>query len=297
MARKKKEIGMGIKALLNNIDNDEAPPKRQEVIGKLSKTVAELPISQIETNPWQPRTEFDQEALDELSQSITIHGLIQPITVRRLADKKYQLISGERRLRASKMAGLTEVPAYIRIANDQEMLEMALVENIQRQNLNAIEVAITYQRLKDECALTDEKLADRVGKNRSTITNYLRLLKLPPAIQSGIKEAALSMGHARAIVGLKQADLQLHVFKEVQQKGLSVRQTEELISLLNKKKDPKKAAPKVPPAFRKVADNLAGYLGTKVNLKVSGKGNGQIVINFMNTEDLNRILELIEEQS
>ncbi|MEO1714745.1 MAG: ParB/RepB/Spo0J family partition protein, partial [Bacteroidota bacterium] len=293
MARKKKEIGMGIKALLNNIDNDEAPPKRQEVIGKLSKTVAELPISQIETNPWQPRTEFDQEALDELSQSITIHGLIQPITVRRLADKKYQLISGERRLRASKMAGLTEVPAYIRIANDQEMLEMALVENIQRQNLNAIEVAITYQRLKDECALTDEKLADRVGKNRSTITNYLRLLKLPPAIQSGIKEAALSMGHARAIVGLKQADLQLHVFKEVQQKGLSVRQTEELISLLNKKKDPKKAAPKVPPAFRKVADNLAGYLGTKVNLKVSGKGNGQIVINFMNTEDLNRILELI----
>ncbi|MEM6724251.1 MAG: ParB/RepB/Spo0J family partition protein [Bacteroidota bacterium] len=297
MARKKKEIGMGIKALLNNIDNEEAPPKRQEVIGKLSKTVAELPISQIETNPWQPRTEFDKEALDELSQSITIHGLIQPITVRRLADKKYQLISGERRLRASKMAGLSEIPAYIRIANDQEMLEMALVENIQRQNLNAIEVAITYQRLKDECKLTDEKLADRVGKNRSTITNYLRLLKLPPAIQGGLKDAVLSMGHARAIVGLKAADLQLHVFKEVQQKGLSVRQTEDLISLLNKKKDIKKAAPKVPPAFRKVADNLAGYLGTKVNLKVSGKGNGQIVINFMNTEDLNRILELIEEQS
>lgn len=295
MARKKKEIGMGIKALLNNIDSDPAPPQKKEVIGQLSKTVAELPISQIEVNPWQPRTEFDVEALEELSHSITIHGLIQPITVRRLAVKKYQLISGERRLRASKMAGLTEVPAYIRIANDQEMLEMALVENIQRQNLNAIEVAITYQRLKDECALTDEKLADRVGKNRSTITNYLRLLKLPPAIQGGLKGAVLSMGHARAIVGLKEADLQLFVFKEIQNKKLSVRQTEELISQLQAKKAGKKAAPKLPTAFTKVQDDLAGYLGTKVNLKVSQKGNGQIVINFMNNEDLNRILELIEE--
>lgn len=191
-SKKKTELGKGIRALLSSIDEETKKDKKQ-VVNKLSSSIAMLSLKEIETNPWQPRVEFDAKALEELSASIKVHGLIQPITVRRLSAKKYQLISGERRWRASKKAGLKEVPAYIRLANDQEMLEMALIENIQRENLNAVEVAITYQRLKDECKLTDELLSERVGKERSTITNYLRLLKLPPEIQKGIKEKKISM--------------------------------------------------------------------------------------------------------
>ncbi|MEL6866667.1 MAG: ParB/RepB/Spo0J family partition protein, partial [Bacteroidota bacterium] len=199
---KKKELGQGIRALLSNIDHGSSNEGPQEdVVRTLSNTIATIPLNSIEVNPGQPRIEFDEEALQELSESIKVHGLIQPITVRRLNEQTYQLISGERRMRASKIAGLKEVPAYIRLANDQEMLEMALIENIQREDLNAIEVANSYQRLIEECELTHEALSERVGKNRSSVTNYLRLLKLPPDVQSAIKEQKISMGHARALAG------------------------------------------------------------------------------------------------
>jgi ParB family chromosome partitioning protein len=201
---KKKELGLGIRALLSNLDEGEATPEEQkEVVKELSHTVAMIPVDQIEVNPFQPRVEFDEEALKELSSSIKVHGVIQPLTLRRLSDNAYQLISGERRLRASKLAGLQEVPAYVRLANDQEMLEMALVENIQRQDLNPIEVAITYQRLIDECSLTHQNLGGRVGKKRSTVSNFLRLLQLPPQIQQALKNKRISMGHAKALGELK----------------------------------------------------------------------------------------------
>lgn len=297
MAKKKALVGKGIRALLSNID-EEAKENPKEVVNQLSNSTAELPLSQIEVNPYQPRVEFDQDALEELSSSIKVHGLIQPITVRRLAEGKYQLISGERRMRASKLAGLTQVPAYIRLANDQEMLEMALVENIQREQLNSIEIAITYQRLIDECKLTHASMSERVGKNRSTVTNYLRLLKLPPEIQLGIKENNISMGHARALVGVEDIALQLTIFSEVLEKGLSVRKTEDLIrSYTSPQASAKKAAkPALPLAYQSVQENLRKYLGAKVQLKVNKAGKGQILINFGDNEDLNRLLDLIDQQ-
>ena len=226
-------------------------------------------------------------------------GLIQPITVRRLNDEAFQLISGERRFRASKLAGLEEIPAYIRLANDQEMIEMALVENIQRENLNAIEVAITYQRLVDEIEdITHENLGDRVGKKRSTVTNYLRLLKLPPDIQKGLKEKEISMGHARALISVEDVAVQNIIFREVKEKGLSVRATE---TLVNSYKEPKvKSAPAsaltLNSDYQAVENNLRAFLGSKVNLKVKSTGKGQITIPFSSTKDLNRLLDLIEEQ-
>lgn len=296
MAKKKALVGKGIRALLSNID-EEAKENPKEVVTQLSNSTAELPLSQIEVNPYQPRVEFDADALEELSTSIQVHGLIQPITVRRLAEGKYQLISGERRMRASKLAGLTQVPAYIRLANDQEMLEMALVENIQREQLNSIEIAITYQRLIDECNLTHANMSDRVGKNRSTVTNYLRLLKLPPEIQMGIKENKISMGHARALVGVDDIALQLTIFTEVVEKGLSVRKTEDLIrQYIAPQATAKKAAkPALPMAYQSVQENLRKYLGAKVQLKVNNAGKGQILINFGDNDDLNRLLDLIDQ--
>jgi len=295
----KKAIGKGIRALLNNIDS-EPVEKKKTVVKTLSQNVAMLPISAIEVNPDQPRKEFAEAALEELSSSIKIHGLIQPVTVRRLNSKKYQLISGERRWRASQRAGLKEVPAYIRLANDQEMLEMALVENIQREELNAFEIAFNYQRLMDECKLTHETLSERMGKKRSTISNYLRLLKLPPEIQDGLKNKQISMGHARALAGSDDIAVQLMVYKEVLGKELSVRKTEALISQYSKHKKktsskPSPAASTLPDAYVDVRENLRSYLGTKVALKRNDSGRGQIVINFTSDDDLNRILELIEE--
>ncbi|MEM7105421.1 MAG: ParB/RepB/Spo0J family partition protein [Bacteroidota bacterium] len=297
MAKKRKEeIGKGLKAIFSSMDNDVADDKKAVVGKKLSSTVAKIPLTSIEVNPFQPRKDFDQESLDTLAESIETHGLIQPITVRKLDNKKYQLISGERRLRASKMAGLKEIPAYIRTANDQEMLEMALVENIHRDDLNAIEISITYQRLMDECDLTQEGLSKRIGKNRSTITNYLRLLKLPPEIQVGIKNKDLSMGHARALLGAPDLGLQLSLYKDIIANQLSVRRVEELIRQFQKAdKKEAPAASKLSKDYRKVQDNLSSYLGTKVALKVGKKGNGQITINFANDEDLNRILDLLED--
>jgi ParB family chromosome partitioning protein len=257
-----------------------------------------IPLSEIEVNPFQPRKDFDPEALKDLSDSLRVHGLIQPITVRRLTDRQYQLISGERRFRASGMAGLKEVPAYIRLANDQEMIEMALVENIQRADLNAIEIAITYQRLLDECSLTHERLSDRVGKARETVTNYLRLLKLPVEIQQGLKQGLISMGHARAIIGLEDFLLQTRVYKEVTDKGLSVRATEGLVRSYRGADPARKqatAAPRLAPDYQQVEDTLKQYFDTKVQLKVKPNGSGLIAIPFGSSDDLNRLLDLLEE--
>ncbi|HNC13912.1 MAG TPA: ParB/RepB/Spo0J family partition protein, partial [Cyclobacteriaceae bacterium] len=227
---KKKALGRGLNALLSDSNTEDRleidPPVAKPVLTQAQATsgsTLEIPLSQIEVNPFQPRTHFDQQALQELADSIKVHGIIQPITVRRLAQDQYQLISGERRFQASKLAGLKSVPAYIRSADDQQMLEMALIENIQRENLNAIEVALSYQRLITECNLNQEALGDRVGKNRATVTNYLRLLKLPPDIQIAVRDNRISMGHARAIINVENPDQQLYIFKKTLEEDLSVR--------------------------------------------------------------------------
>ncbi len=295
MAKKidKKQLGMGVRALLANIET-ETSENQQEIVRELSHTVAMISLHEIEVNPFQPRNEFDEAALAELSTSIQVHGLIQPITVRRLSANEYQLISGERRLRASKMAGLEEIPAYIRLANDQEMLEMALVENIQRENLNAIEIAITYQRLKEECNLTDEALASRVGKQRSTVTNHMRLLKLPPDIQKAIKDKQISMGHARVLAGVDDFALQNSLFRETLRQGLSVRALEALASAHHDDK-PRKSKPSLPDAYEDIQRRLREHLGTpRVQLKLKGEGKGQIVIGFDSTNQLNDLLEQLE---
>lgn len=292
---KKKQLGMGVRALLTNIEaeSNEAPA---EVVRELTSSVAMIPIEEIEVNPWQPRKEFDESALNELSESLKIHGLIQPLTVRRLADRQYQLISGERRMRASKLAGLKEVPAYIRLANDQEMIEMALVENIQRENLNALEVAIGYKRLIDETDVTQENVAERVGKKRSTVTNFLRLLKLPPEIQKSLQAEEISMGHAKELLSLQDnLPVQLTVFSEIKKKGLSVRATEALVrSYKEPQKAAKPAAKSLGLEYQAVQNNLSDRFQRKVALKVKGNGSGQITIPFRSTKDLNDLLDLIE---
>jgi ParB family transcriptional regulator, chromosome partitioning protein len=294
---KKEELGRGIGALLRNFD-EEVTNNPAKVVKELSSNVALIDISSIEVNPWQPRYEFDEEAMKELSESIKVHGLIQPITVRRLNDKKYQLISGERRTRASKLAGLTEIPAYIRLANDQEMLEMALVENIQREDLNAIEVAITYQRLVDECNLTHENLSDRVGKKRSTVSNFLRLLKLPPEIQNSIKNKQISMGHARALVGVDDLALQLMLHKRIINEYLSVRDIEDIIRKYSESKSKKpSSASETDHVSKQIQDLLSAFFGSKVMLKRKPNGKGQITINFNSDDELNRILDSVEEKN
>jgi len=294
---KKKELGLGIKALLGNMDMKSVEQK-EDVVKELASAVAMISLDVIEVNPFQPRTEFDEEGLKELAASLKIHGLIQPITVRRMGDNQYQLISGERRFRASKLAGLQEVPAYVRIANDQEMLEMAIVENIQREQLNPMEVAFSYQRLIDECKLTHEAMADRVGKNRSSVTNYLRLLKLPPDVQGALKKGQISMGHARAIAGIENITTQLLVLKECVSKELSVRAVEELIRSYQRKassSQKKKQAPELPADYLAVRNRLGQILETKVDLKLKGKDKGLISVHFESVNELNRILELLEE--
>ena len=295
---KKKELGMGIRALLSNID-EEPIEKQEEVVRELSSHVAMIPVQQIEVNPFQPREHFDEGELDELAQSIRVHGLIQPVTVRRLSDKEYQLISGERRLRASKLAELEAVPAYIRLVNDQEMAEMALIENVQRKDLNAIEVAISFQRLIDEFAnITHENIGERVGKKRSTITNFLGLLKLPPKIQKALKDKRISMGHAKALRGIQDLALQLSLFNEVVEKALSVRATEDLVrSYTQPKSETPEAKAKdnnLPEAYQKIQKDLSHHLETKVAIKVKPGGKGQITINFSSDQDLNRLLDIIE---
>jgi ParB family chromosome partitioning protein len=296
----KTDFGKGIRALLANpAELEQAVQENpQAVVRELTHTTAMLPIEQIEANPFQPRTEFDQEALQELADSIRVHGLIQPITVRRLHDRAYQLISGERRFRACQMAGLTEIPAYVRLADDQQMLEMALIENIQRQDLNAIEIAISYQRLKEECNLTDEQLSERVGKQRSTITNYLRLLKLPVDIQQAIKNGSISMGHARALAGVSDIAFQLSLLRQILKDDLSVRAVEDLIARHQAERLGKKARAekRLPDALRDVQDRFSAFFGTRVDLKRNDRGKGQIIIKFDNDAELNRMLDILAEK-
>lgn len=288
----KKELGLGIRALLGNMD-EEIKKDAPAVVRELNSGILEIPVNEIEVNPFQPRSEFDGEALEELSRSISTYGLIQPVTVRRLNDHAYQLISGERRFRASRMAGLVSIPAYVRIANDQEMLEMALVENIQRRDLNAIEVAISYQRLMDECQLTHEALSERIGKDRSTVTNYTRLLKLPPEVQQSLKLQQLSMGHARALAGIQDIALQLALLRKTREEDLSVRALEQIIRKHNLSKNkPGKSEAKIPDAFRHVARSLGENLETEVSIRKDHQGDGgQIVIRFSDTDDFNRLLD------
>ncbi len=297
---RKTGLGKGLSALLDDSEVVQmAAPKAQSPVHEVASpgNISHIKVSQVEVNPFQPRTEFDQAALQELSESIKLQGLIQPITVRKVGAN-YQLISGERRLRASKLAGIDEIPAYIRTANDQQMLEMALIENIQRENLNAIEVALSFQRMIDECNLKQEELGDRVSKNRSTVTNYLRLLKLPPVIQAAIRDNEISMGHAKAILGVDDIDKQLYVYQEVVSKGLSVRKTEELVRLIQqsgKRTDPAKAKGEaISFQYQKIQDDLASKFATQVKLKLQPKGKGSIEIPFVSEDDLSRILELLD---
>lgn len=301
---KKQALGKGIRALLNNIDEEMKAPVQQPSSGSSSNnsgaavgTIVRIPVDLIVVNPKQPRRDFDETALKELSESIALHDIIQPVTVIKLAPNKYQLISGERRWRASKMAGLKDIPAYVRTAaDDQEMLELALLENLQRENLNAIEIALSYKMLMDECELTQEQVAERMKKERSTVANYLRMLKLPPDIQKAVRDGNLSMGHARAIIGLDLIDQQLYVFREVQQKGLSVRQVEQLVKDMQAgQKDGvakvKQSEQKLPPAYKRIEDNMASHFETKVKMDRKKNGKGTVVIEFYNDTDLERIME------
>jgi ParB family chromosome partitioning protein len=298
-AEKRNALGKGLSALLN--DSVNVMPDKGRAMGSSPEvndmgSVNEIRIAEIEVNPFQPRTDFDEQALQELADSIKLQGLIQPITVRRVNAHSYQLISGERRLRASKLAGLTQIPAYVRTANDQQMLEMALIENIQRENLNAIEVALSFQRMIEECNLKQEQLGERVSKNRSTVTNYLRLLKLPPTIQASIRDGALSMGHARALIGVEDPAKQLFIHQHIIKEGLSVRKVEELVRDMQKlpvKKEGKQPEP-IAYHLQKIEDDLASKFSTRVKLKVSGKGNGSIEIPFLSEDDLGRILEMLD---
>lgn len=298
MSKQKELLGKGIRALLTNIEDDTNITGKKDIIQNIGNSTGGInfiSLSQIEVNPFQPRVSFDEDSLSELADSIKIHGVIQPISVRRLSADKYQLIAGERRLRASKLAGKEDIPAFIRTANDQESLEIALIENIQREDLNAIEIGVNYKRLIDECSLSQEGLAERVGKKRSTITNYLRLLKLPPDIQLAVKNDEISMGHAKALVNLEDVDAQLTVYKEIITKGLSVRQTENWAKLLPKSKLIKKKTTNktLPYILQKVQDHLTSHLSTKVELSPIKNGKGQISIAFYNDSDLERLLDLI----
>lgn len=288
---KKSALGRGLGALLDNTGSETVS---RTVIGSDggSGSINEILIEQIETNPFQPRTRFDQEKLDELAASIGQLGIIQPLTLRQVRPNKYQLISGERRFRASQLAGLKSVPAYVRVANDQEMLEMALVENIQRDDLDAIEVAISYQRLIEECDLTQEKLGERVGKNRSTITNYLRLLKLPPQIQKAIMDKVLTMGHARALINIDDEAQQLELFKQIVRDGLSVRATEQVSKSAKSQKSA--GGKELPIEYQRIQDNIKNQLNAEVGLKVNAKGKGSISIAFDNEKEMKRVLSILD---
>lgn len=295
---KKRALGKGLSALLENASTD-ITTKNIGMEGKTVGSISSIAIEQIEANPFNPRTHFEEEQLEELKDSISVHGIIQPLTVRKLGRDRYQLISGERRFRASQLAGLTEVPCYIRIANDQTMLEMALVENIQRVDLNAIEVGLSYQRLIDECNFTQEQLSKKLGKSRSNITNFLRLLKLPAPIQIGIREGLMSMGHARAIVSAGDEDTQIAIFKKVIEEGLSVREVE---ALVKGKKNGGSTTPAKTPSSSSLSEsaekfqkNLAKKLDTKVQISANNKGKGKIVINFGSQKELDKIIDFIDQ--
>jgi ParB family chromosome partitioning protein len=290
----KEALGKGIRSLLQSIDAD-----LKTSTGQLKTAVVEtatgtnrIPVEDIESNPKQPRHDFDVQALEELAASIRLHDIIQPITVSKLASGKYRLISGERRWRAAKLAGLKDIPAYLRVADDQQLLELALLENLQREDLNAMEISLSYKRMMDELDHTQEQVAERMGKDRSTITNYIRLLKLPPDIQVAVRSGELSMGHARALINVDTVDRQLYIFREIKEKGLSVRQTEALVRNLYKQPGAVKKISKnhLPSPFQKIEDKLASHFSTRVKLKYSKNGSGQITFDYYSQEELNKLL-------
>jgi len=294
-AIKKQALGRGLSALLKDPDNDIKSINDKNA-DKVVGNILEVDIDSIEINPFQPRTNFNEESLKELASSIKELGVIQPITVRKLDFNNYQLISGERRLRASKLVGLTTIPAYIRIANDNESLVMALVENIQRHDLDPIEIALSYQRLIDEIQLTQEQMSERVGKKRSTITNYLRLLKLDPIIQTGIRDGFISMGHGRAIIGIENLDIQSEIDQQIDSQNLFVRDTEALVKKHEEGIRPTATKSKKESSFtinEEQKKSFANFFGAKVDVKVEANGKGKIAIPFHSEEDFNRIIKLI----
>ncbi|MBN1182717.1 MAG: ParB/RepB/Spo0J family partition protein [Bacteroidales bacterium] len=287
----KKALGRGLGALIDD--------GGKETLERTADSVSAIEIRLIETNPYQPRTKFDDESLQELASSIKELGIIQPISVRLLNGNKYQLITGERRLRAAKIAGLNSIPAYIRTADDQGMLEMALVENIQREDLDSIEIAISYQRLIEECKLTQENLSERVGKKRATVTNYLRLLRLPAEIQLGIREKLISMGHARTLITIEDPKLQLDLYKQIVNQELSVRKIEELVRRIGEKKPESvtnsSEQEKITKDYDQLSEQLNSFFNTKIDFKINPKGTGKIIIPFKSNEELERIIGLLDQ--
>lgn len=289
---KKNALGRGLGALIDGAN--------EVSVAETGSSINEIEISKIVANPYQPRTKFDEDALNELAASIKEMGIIQPITLRKIDDDQYQIIAGERRFRASKIAGLTSMPAYVRTADDEGMLEMALVENIQREDLDAIEIALSYQRLIDECKLTQESLSDRVGKKRSTVTNYLRLLKLPARIQKGIVEKNITMGHARALVNIQDSEMQLMIYDEIIKNEFSVRRVEEIVRNYNEsgngfQNEEKAKAPKFPTEYQDLHSHLSKHFQSKVDFRMDQTGKGKIVIPFNSTKDLERILGILDK--
>jgi ParB family chromosome partitioning protein len=300
---KKQALGRGLGALLSDTSTDvtsniSATQKSSQLVGN----IADIKISQIEVNPFNPRVEFDKEGLSELATSIKELGLVQPLTVRKLGNDKFQIISGERRFRASQAAGLEKLPAYIRIANDQAMLEMALVENIQRRDLNPLEIAFSFKRLVDECGLTQEELAERVGKKRSSTANYLRLLNLPIEIQNSLKDKTISFGHARPLIALEDEDVQSYIYDMIVKENLSVRKVEELVKETKEahnkvnidSKSKEKKVDSLSFAHQKYKDDLASFLKSKVKMKLGNNGSGNLVIPFKSENDLERIMKLFD---
>ena len=295
MNSKKRALGRGLSAILESPDTDITS---KDISGDfVAGAIAEINTGNIEANPFQPRNRFEEEALKELADSIAEQGIIQPVSVRKLGYDRYQLISGERRLRAAIMAGLERVPAYIRVANDQQMLEMALVENIQRQDLNPLAIAISFQRLIDECTLTQEQLSDRVGKSRSAIANFLRLLKLPAEIQAALRDDKISMGHARALISISDPNNQIALLHKILDQDLSVRQVEELVRNLSNKPAPKSqpSAPALPEKLINLKKSLMQRLGAPVAVHFNNKGKGRIVIEFQSEEEMEHLASLLEK--
>jgi ParB family chromosome partitioning protein len=296
LKNKKRGLGRGLDAILESPDTDITST---DISGNyVAGAIAEIDIDKIEANPFQPRTDFEDMPLRELAASIKQQGVIQPVTVRKMGYDRYQLISGERRLRASKMAGLESIPVFVRVANDEQMLEMALIENIHRENLNAIEIAISYQRLMDECNLTQEKLSEQVGKSRTSITNFVRLLKLPPEIQVALRDGHITMGHARAIINIEDPAKQLHILQHIIDKELNVRQVEALVRALNNPKDSPKEKLKValPEIFKIQSKEISEALECKTDVKREVTGKGSLMIHFKSDEDFNRLYTILSQK-
>jgi len=293
----KDAMGKGIRSLLQNIDADlkNASGTLKAGVEEAVTGMQRIGVDEREPNPRQPRRDFDEQSLQELAASIRMHDLVQPITVSQTSSGKYRIISGERRWRAAKLAGLKDLPAYIRQANDQQLLELALLENLQREDLNAVEVALGYKRMMEELNYTQEQVAERMGKERSTVANYIRLLRLPPDIQLAVRKAEITMGHARALINVDSIEKQLYIYKEIRNRSLSVRQTEELVRKMYKASLPVKNSvkPSLPPAFKKIEDNLASHLSTKVKINHNKKGHGNSTIEYYSIQDLNKILDQI----